>query len=63
MMKRLTYTELNKLEKGSSCTYRITDPRALSNAARIAYKWGEVNGFKVSTSVDRKKKTITVTRL
>lgn len=62
-MKKLTYTDLKKIEKKASRTFTITDPRALTNAQRVAYKWAQVNGFKVSTSMDWKKKTITVTRL
>lgn len=62
-MKRLTYTELDKLEKNAPRTFVITNSRALANAQRTAYKWAEVNGLRVSTSVDRQKKTITVTRL
>lgn len=62
-MKKLTYTELDKLKKDAPRTFVIIDPRALTNAQRTAYKWAQINGLRVTTSVDWQKKTITVTRL
>lgn len=62
-MKKLTYTELEKIEEKGSRTFTITDPRALTNAQRSAYKWAQSNGLRVKVSMDWKRKTITVTRL
>lgn len=62
-MKRLTFADIDKIEPKASATFHIIDPRARSNAQRLVYKWAEVNDQKVTVSVDRQKKTITVTRL
>ena len=62
-MLTLTYKELDKIKPGSSMTYRFKTGKGLLNAQRVAYLYGLSRDTKITTSMNKDKKTLTVTKL